>query len=129
MRISNMQVVEGWIADPMQFKGDTGDSFEYVWDDTRLGVKTDKDENYSYVDLKGDTGEGLHVIGYVNSELELPSTAERGEAYLVNGYLYTWSGDKFINVGKIQGPQGERGPDIVVSPEKPEEDNWWFEEI
>lgn len=129
IRIDNMEVVQEWIDNPSQFKGDKGDSFEYLWDGTLLGVKTDKDENYSYVDLKGEIGEGLQITGSVNSELELPPTAEIGESYLINGYLYVWSGDKFINVGKIQGPQGERGPDIVISSEEPEGDSWWFEEI
>lgn len=37
-------------------KGDKGASFMYNWDGTKLGVKTDEEQNYTYVDLKGDTG-------------------------------------------------------------------------
>ena len=34
-----------------------GTSLQFNWDGTKLGVKTDNDESYTYVDLKGETGE------------------------------------------------------------------------
>ena len=37
--------------------GEDGASFEYDWDGTRLGVKTSEEQEYEYVDLKGDKGD------------------------------------------------------------------------
>ncbi|MCB0514414.1 MAG: hypothetical protein KDC60_08295, partial [Bacteroidetes bacterium] len=33
----------------------------------------------------------------------------QGDAYLVNGQLYVWTGSKWENVGNIQGPKGDKG--------------------
>ena len=41
---------------PVNIKGERGYGLQFVWDGTRLGVKTENDTNYTYVDLKGDTG-------------------------------------------------------------------------
>ena len=37
--------------------GKTGKSLQFIWEDTALGVKVEDEEEYTYVDLKGDTGE------------------------------------------------------------------------
>ena len=34
-----------------------GDSLEYNWDGTSLGIKTDEEQEYEYVDLKGEKGD------------------------------------------------------------------------
>lgn len=37
--------------------GAAGKSIQYKWDDTRLGIKTDNEEEYKFSDLKGDKGD------------------------------------------------------------------------
>jgi hypothetical protein len=39
------------------YDGENGASFEYDWDGTSLGVKTSEEQEYEYVDLKGDKGD------------------------------------------------------------------------
>src|SRR5690606_22965788 len=43
------------------------------------------------------------------SEGELPISGEAGDAFLIGGDLYVWTGEDWENVGTIQGPQGEKG--------------------
>jgi len=37
--------------------GTDGKSLEYDWDGTSLGIRQEGEEDYDYVDLKGETGE------------------------------------------------------------------------
>lgn len=37
-------------------QGETGKSIQYIWDETRLGIKQEGDLSYQYVDLKGEKG-------------------------------------------------------------------------
>jgi hypothetical protein len=54
--ISKTHVIFGKIG---FYDGGGGGSgrLEYIWDGTKLGVKTEDEENYSYVDLKGAKGD------------------------------------------------------------------------
>ena len=81
-RIDNMNIVEGWIANPEQFDGR---DLEFTWNGTSLGVRLEGDTEYVYVDLKGETGsiENLneqHVINALGftplSEDSLPDNLE-----------------------------------------------------
>ena len=40
-------------------QGEQGNSIQYVWDGTRLGVKVETESSYSYTDLKGSRGNDL----------------------------------------------------------------------
>jgi collagen-like protein 7 len=82
---------------PKGDKGDTGD----------IGPQGPKGD-------KGDQGTGVTILGSYASESELTTahpTGSIGDSYLINGYLYVWSDTDtaWINVGNIQGPQGEKG--------------------
>lgn len=118
--------LQDWLDNPDQFKGENGDNLQFKWDGTKLGVKTDKDKTYTYVDLKGEKGEkgakgdpgekgeigdGLNILGELQSETELPSSNNKpGDGYLIGGDLYVWSYEgKWINVGSIKGPKGDKG--------------------
>jgi len=62
----------------------------------------------------GKDGTGVTILGSYDSEAALKAahpTGSPGDAYLIDGYLYVWSasGSKWQNVGKIQGPQGPQG--------------------
>lgn len=77
-------------------KGDQGDQGPQ-------GPKGDKG-------IKGDTGAGVNIIGTLNNPSELPASGNTGDAYLIDGDLYVWTGTSWENVGNIQGPQGPQGP-------------------
>jgi len=71
-------------------KGDKGASFEYDWDGTRLGVKTDEEQNYEYVDLKGAKGDPGNTLfasfDIVDGDLiETYDVAFSGVNFQING--------------------------------------------
>ena len=60
---------------------------------------------------KGEDGKSVTIKGSVGSTSELPGPNNAvGDGYIIDGNLHVWDGEKWNNVGKIQGPQGERGP-------------------
>lgn len=40
-------------------RGQRGVGIEYVWQDTKLGIKTEEETSYNFVELKGNTGNNL----------------------------------------------------------------------
>lgn len=63
---------------------------------------------------KGDDGTGINVLDAFNTYEELVEAHESGttgDAYMVGGNLYVWSGTQvmWINTGSILGPAGEKG--------------------
>lgn len=62
---------------------------------------------------KGEQGKGgtsLNILGTKESEADLPLSAEKNDAYLINGEMWVFDGTNWNNAGKIQGPQGPQGP-------------------
>lgn len=59
---------------------------------------------------QGPAGSGVDILGSFETEGELPGSGDLGDAYLVDGDLYVWTGSAFENVGPIQGPAGPTGP-------------------
>lgn len=59
---------------------------------------------------KGDPGTAIAIKGEVPTEADLPTDAKEGDAWMVQGNLYVWTGADWQNVGRVQGPQGEIGP-------------------
>ena len=85
-------------------KGDTGPQGEQG----PKGEKGDKGE-------PGENGTGVTILGSFESEealLAAHPNGSIGESYLVGGYLYVWSetDNRWTNVGNIQGPKGDTGP-------------------
>lgn len=78
-RIVNNDVVEEWIANPEQFKGDPGTSLTFK--------------------------------GQVDTSTSLPPTAQQNDAYQAQDTkdVWIWTGSKFENFGKLQGPKGDTG--------------------
>ena len=61
--------------------GEDGVSLQYNWVGTSLGIKREDEQNYDYVNLKGDKGDaGAIEMIIVN---ELPSVGNEGTIYLV----------------------------------------------
>lgn len=77
------------------------DGYWQVWDESKGEyVKT------------GWVSSGIVIIGSFNTEEELISSVTNpniSDSYLVNGYLYLWNGTEWLNLGKLQGPKGDKG--------------------
>lgn len=65
---------------------------------------------------QGNDGTSLNVLGTKESEADLPLSAEKNDAYLIDGEMWVFDGTNWNNAGKIQGPQGPQGP---VGPQGP----------
>ena len=89
--------------------GADGVSLEYNWSGTNLGIKREDEQNYQYVNLKGERGEpGAIKMIIVN---ELPQTGDEDTIYLVplaipesqeNRYAeYVYINDNWELLGKI----------------------------
>jgi hypothetical protein len=59
---------------------------------------------------KGDVGAGVKITGTVASQADLPSSGTLGDAYLVGGNAFVWTGTAWTNAGPVQGPKGDTGP-------------------
>lgn len=58
---------------------------------------------------QGNDGKSLNILGTKESEADLPLSAEKNDAYLINGEMWVFDGTNWNNAGKIQGPQGPKG--------------------
>lgn len=67
--------------------------------------------------VKGDTGAGVNIIGTLNDPSELPASGNTGDAYIISGDLYVWTGTSWENVGSIEGPMGPQGPEGPQGPQ------------
>lgn len=64
---------------------------------------------------RGRAGAGLNVVGAVPTAADLPgdlSAESDGTGYFVEGtgHLWVWTGDAWLDAGRIEGPQGPEGP-------------------
>lgn len=59
---------------------------------------------------QGNDGTSLNVLGTKESEADLPLSAEKNDAYLIDGEMWVFDGANWNNAGKVQGPQGPQGP-------------------
>lgn len=67
---------------------------------------------------KGADGTGVTILGSYDDEgalIEAHPSGDPGDAYIVDGDLFVWDGDSWQNVGQIQGPQGDTGPQGVAA--------------
>jgi hypothetical protein len=54
-------------------------------------------------------GAGLKIVGTVAAQADLPATGNTGDAYLIGGDLWVWTGAAWTNAGPVQGPKGDKG--------------------
>jgi len=66
---------------------------------------------------QGEPGTGVSIIGSLPSPADLPPTGQAGDAYLIGGELWVWTGAEWQDVGNIQGPAGPTGPAGEQGPE------------
>lgn len=73
---------------------------------------------------KGDTGEGLNILGVYVDESAMKAahpTGDRvGDAYIAGDHYWVWNGKEWQDAGPLQGPRGlmgETGPQGPVGPQ------------
>lgn len=53
------------------------------------------------------TGQGVVIKGTLDSTDDLPTSGnEIGDSYVIDGFLWVWNGSEWVNVGKVQGMDG-----------------------
>lgn len=53
------------------------------------------------------TGQGVVIKGTLDSTDDLPDSGnEIGDGYVIDGFLWVWNGSEWVNVGKVQGMDG-----------------------
>lgn len=53
------------------------------------------------------TGQGVVIKGTLDSTDDLPTSGnEIGDGYVIDGFLWVWNGSDWVNVGKVQGTDG-----------------------
>ena len=55
----------------------------------------------------GEDGTSVKILGSKESPEDLPQDAETGDGFLIDGELWIWNGEKWDNVGRIQGEDGK----------------------
>ena len=126
-----------WAVVAKGSKGEAGNSVFYTYNDSQSkpatptgsgntnGWHTDSTESVVWMSIKtaktiadgtwgtpfrvrGADGTSITIKGTVTSVSQLPTTGnDNGDAYLLDGYLYIWTGTSWSNVGKIQGEAGK----------------------
>lgn len=58
----------------------------------------------------GADGTGIRIVGSLTDPADLPATGNvLGDAYLILGHLWVWTGTDWEDAGSIQGPKGDQG--------------------
>ena len=64
-------------------------------------------------DQKGRDGTSITPKGQLTSSADLPTTAQKGDSYIIDGFLWVYTGSNitgavrgFVNAGSIKGPSG-----------------------
>lgn len=53
------------------------------------------------------TGQGVVIKGTLDSTDDLPTSGnEIGDGWVIDGFLWVWNGSEWVNVGKVQGMDG-----------------------
>lgn len=95
---NNLTIENGVLSVAGDFTGTPGESLQYNWDGTKLGIKTTSDTDYTYVDLKGEQG----IQGPEGPQGPKGDTGEQGP-----------QGDS--GEQGIQGEQGPAGESITIT--------------
>ena len=81
----------------------------FTWPQGEQGIQWEQGPQWE-PGIDGQDGTSITILGSFSNESELLSlpSGNLGDGYLVNGDLYVWDGNTWVNVGNIQWPQGEQ---------------------
>ena len=88
---------------------------KYIWQrtvTTYTNGTTSTSQPTNITGAKGKDGTSVTILGSYDTESELNNahpTGNKGDAYMVSGYLYVWNGSSWENVGQIKGDKGDTG--------------------
>ena len=106
-----------------------GPAPNHEWDGTRLRFELADGSFGDWVDLKGEQGNSVEVVGAVDSPADLPADYQgnTGDMLFVRstGDGYIWTGSDWLNIGKIQGPEGPQGPRGMTGDVGPRPEHEW----
>lgn len=95
-------------------QGDTGDNIELRVDGGFIEWKLTDDlvwnQLIALIELEGPqgpVGEGLNILGTLNDPDDLPTSANTGDAYIIDGDMWIYDGTTWNNVGNVVGPEGD----------------------
>lgn len=117
-----------------------GTSLQFNWDGTKLGIKTDNEQSYTYVDLEGPQGpqgvqgEAFTIKKTYSSVAEMNAdfnNMQVGDYVMIansvetedNAKLYTRGEEAWIFITDFSGAtgiQGEQGPQGIQGPQGPQ---------
>lgn len=89
----------GWVLTP--------DTSTGIWWKCVALVNGQTRQVISWGEVVKVTGQGVVIKGTLSSQDELPQQGnEIGDGYVIDGDLWVWNGQSWVNVGKVQGPSG-----------------------
>ncbi|HIW70994.1 MAG TPA: hypothetical protein H9875_00055 [Candidatus Levilactobacillus faecigallinarum] len=110
---------EEWLASLKGDQGKTGATGDSAYQVAVTGGYTGTETEWlaSLKGEKGDTGQtgaGLNLVGTVAAVADLPADQPDGTGYLVAGELYTSTGGKWTDAGRLQGADGKSAYQVAV---------------
>lgn len=108
------------MPDPSKYEG------KFLWTKTTTTWSTgDKTDTFSctYIGTDGADGTSVTIKGTLGSISELPSTGKAGDGYIIDGFLWEYTGtdtedannhNGYTNVGKIKGEDGKSATQYYI---------------
>lgn len=108
------------MPDPSQYEG------QFFWTKTTTTWSTgDKTDTFScaYIGTDGANGTSVTIKGTLGSISELPTTVTAGDGYIIDGFLWEYTGtdtedannhNGYTNVGKIKGEDGKNATQYYI---------------
>ena len=85
----------------------------HQWEGTKIRFENPDGSFGPFIELKGEQGNSVSVVGSVGAEADLPTnyTGKLGDMFIVTstGGGFVWDGKTWISVGRVQGPKGDKG--------------------
>jgi len=101
----------------------------HEWDGTRLRFERPDGTFGDWVNLKGEQGNSVQVVGAVDTANDLPTNYNGSVGDMLldlsTGDGYIWTGSEWANVGRVQGPEGPQGPRGFTGDTGPRPDHEW----
>lgn len=106
-----------------------GPAPRHEWDGTRLRFEQADGSFGDWVDLKGEQGNSVEVVGAVDTPNDLPANYNGNVGDMLfdrsTGDGFIWTGTEWLNIGRVQGPEGPQGPRGPAGDTGPRPDHEW----